>query len=198
MYTLIGFPRTRTFRVIWALEEMGLEYEHNPARPRSDEATQLNPTGKVPALIDGGVPIIDSVAIIQYLADKHGQMTFAAGTIERAQQDSFTQFIVDELDAPLWCAARNSFILPEEKRVPENKQTLKWEFARSIKFLEERMGSNEFLMGHTFTVPDIILTHCGEWARTADFDVGDGPVSDYIHRMIKRPAYLRADAIRAA
>ncbi|MCP5075517.1 MAG: glutathione S-transferase family protein [Rhodobacteraceae bacterium] len=198
MYTLVGFPQTRAFRVLWALEEIGLEYEYDPARPRSEAATRLNPSGKVPVLIDGGVPVIDSVAIIQYLADKHQKMTFAAGTIERAQQDSLTQFVIDELDAALWCAARNSFILPEDKRVPEIKDTLKWEFSRSISVLEERLGDKEFLMGDTFTVPDIILTHCGGWARAAGFDVGGGSIRDYFRRMVKRPAYVRADAKRSA
>ena len=198
MYTLVGFPRTRTFRVLWALEEMGLEYELTPDRPRSEKVSRLNPTGKVPILLDGDEPIIDSVAIIQYLADKHGQISFPAGSLLRARQDSFTQFVVDEIDGALWCAARNSFVLPEDKRVPEIKQTLIWEFSRSIKSLEQRLGNNEFLMGDTFTVPDIILTHCGGWAKNAKFDLGDGPIRDYLRRMILRPAYQRADAIRSA
>ncbi|MEK6204757.1 MAG: glutathione S-transferase N-terminal domain-containing protein, partial [Amylibacter sp.] len=119
MYKVLGMAATRTLRVLWMIDELGLEYEHLPYPPRSKEMLEVNPSGKVPALMVDGQVIIDSVAIMQFLADKHGDMTYPAGTIERAQQDSFTQFINDEIDAIIWCAARNTFILPEDKRVPE-------------------------------------------------------------------------------
>ncbi len=196
MYKVLGMAATRTLRVLWMMEELGLEYEHLPYPPRSKEMLEVNPSGKVPALIVDDQVIIDSVAIMQFLADKHGDMTYPAGTIERAQQDSFTQFINDEIDAIIWCAARNTFILPEDKRVPEIKATLKWEFVRSMKLLGERIGDNEFLMGDKMTVPDILLTHCGGWARMAGFEIPDGPLKAYFKRMIARPAYLRAYALR--
>ncbi len=196
MYKVLGMAATRTLRVLWMMEELGLEYEHLPYPPRSEEMLDVNPSGKVPALIVDDQVIIDSVAIMQFLADKHGGMTYTAGTVERAQQDSFTQFINDEIDAIIWCAARNTFILPEDKRVPEIKETLKWEFVRSMKLLGERIGDNEFLMGDKMTVPDILLTHCGGWAKMAGFEIPDGPLKAYFKRMIARPAYLRAYALR--
>ncbi len=196
MYKVLGMTATRTFRVLWMMEELELDYQHLDLQPGSDEMKVVNPTGKVPALIEENDVVLDSTAIIQYLADKHGGLTYAAGTIERAQQDSLTQFILDEIDAALWTAARNTFVLPEDKRVPEIKETLKWEFARSLKVLEGRMGDNEFLTGDRITVPDIILTQCGGWARVAGFDVPDGTLRDYFKRMIARPAYRRADALR--
>ena len=197
MYTLVGSPKTRAFRVLWMLEELGLEYKLTPDYPHGEEIKRLNPTGKVPVLIEDDAAIIDSVAIIQYLADKHGQFTYAAGTVERAHQDSMLHFINDEIDGCLWTAARNTFILPEEKRVPEIKETLRWEFSRSIKALEKRLGDNTYLMGEEMTVPDIVLAHCGGWARNAGFDAGDGPIRAYIKRMIGREGYKRADKIRA-
>lgn len=196
MYKVMGITATRAFRVLWMMEELGLEYEHLTYAPGSKEASEINPSGKVPALIIGDDVIIDSVAIIQFLADKHGALTYPAGTIERAKQDSFTQFINDELDAALWSAARNTFVLPEDKRVPQIKETLKWEFARSLRILEKRMGDSEFVAGDQMTVPDIVLTHCGGWAKVAGFEIPDGPLKAYFKRMVARPAYQRADALR--
>jgi glutathione S-transferase len=196
MYKVLGIATTRAFRVLWMMEELGLDYEHLPFAPRSKEILVVNPSGKVPALVVEGEIILDSVAIVQFLADKHDCLTYTAGTIERGQQDSFTQFINDELDAPLWCAARNTFILPEDKRVPKIKDTLKWEFALSLKILEQRIGDNEFVMGDKITVPDIILTHCCVWAHVAGFDMPEGSLQTYFKRMIKRSAYLRANALR--
>ena len=83
MYKIVGFPRTRAMRVMWLLEELGEPYQIDPALPQSEDARSLNPSGKVPILIDGEAAITDSVAICTYLADKHGQFTFPAGTIKQ-------------------------------------------------------------------------------------------------------------------
>lgn len=192
MYKVIGNTRTRSLRVLWALHELGLEYEHDKAGAQTDAARAANVSGKIPSLEIDGTIINDSTAIITYLADKHGGLTYPAGTLERAKQDSFTHFILDELDAVLWTAARHTFALPEDKRVDGLKPTLRWEFARSLKLLESRMGDGPNLMGDKFTIPDIILTHIGGWARVAKFDVPDGKLRDYFRRQIKRPAYIAA------
>ena len=192
MYKVIGNTNTRTLRVLWAMKEIGLKYEHVQVNAQSVDAKKFNISGKVPTLQANGVNIADSTAIVTYLADKYNQLTFPAGTIERAQQDSFTQFILDELDSILWTAARHSFVLPKEMRVSELKDTLRWEFARSLKILESRMGSGPNVMGEEFTIPDIILTHVGGWARVAKFDIPDGRLRDYFRRQIKRPAYISA------
>jgi glutathione S-transferase len=114
MYTVIGKPMTRAFRVIWTLEELGQPYDLNTAAPHSPDIVAVNPSGKVPALVEDGEVITDSTAIITYLADKHGALTAPAGTMARAKQDAVTHQILDEIDAVLWTAARHSFALPEE------------------------------------------------------------------------------------
>lgn len=188
MYTVIGKANSRATRVLWMLEELGQSYEHVPAAPRSQGVVSFNPAGKVPVLIEDGTPITDSTAIIQYLADKHGGLTFAAGTLDRARQDSMTQFLLDEFDAALWMAARHSFVLPEELRQSAVKDSLKWEFTRSQTTLVRRMGEGPFLMGAAMTVPDIILTHCGIWARIARFPISEPRLAAYLETMLARPA----------
>jgi len=194
MYTVIGTVNSRALRVLWMLEEIGAEFDHVNAAPRSEGVVAFNPNGKVPVLIEDGTPITDSTAIIQYLADKHGALTFPAGTLDRARQDSLTQFLLDEFDAALWMAARHSFILPEELRQSAIKDSLKWEFERSQRTLVHRMGDGPFAMGPRMTVPDIILTHCGAWALAARFPITETRLSDYLERMRARPAYRRAAA----
>ena len=191
-YTLIGAHRSRTFRVLWMLEELGVDFTHEAAQPRSDEVREFNPAGKVPVLLVDDTPITDSTAILTYLADKHGQFTHAPGTLDRARQDSMTQFLLDEFDSILWTAARHSFILPEELRQSDIKQSLKWEFVRSQKTLVSRMGQGPFLMGDTMTIPDIILTHCGRWADHANFEIAEPKLASYFAKMRQRPAYKRA------
>lgn len=190
MYKIIGFPRTRAMRVMWLLEELGETYDIDPALPQSDAARALNPSGKVPILLEGDTAITESVAICTYLADKHGRFTFPAGTLDRAKQDSFTQFGVDVLEGALWTAAKNTFINPENQRAPAVKDVCRYEFARGLETLEARLGDGPYVMGEAFTIADIIIGHCSGWAVAAKFDLPkEGPVYDYFKRLRNRPAF---------
>ncbi|MFP3384630.1 MULTISPECIES: glutathione S-transferase family protein [Tritonibacter] len=190
MYKVIGKPMTRTFRVLWALEELEQPYELEDAAPQSAEIRNYNPSGKVPALVVDGTTVTDSVAIITYLADKHGALTAPAGTLARARQDSVTNMLNDEMDALLWMAARHSFALPEEQRVPAIKDSLRWEFARSVSRVEARL-TDEFIAGESFSIADILLTHCLNWARGAKFEVESEALLAYGKRMRDRAAFQR-------
>ncbi|KGJ05667.1 glutathione S-transferase [Paracoccus halophilus] len=192
MYQVIGTGKSRAMRVLWMLEELGQPYEHIAVNPHSEGVTPFNPAGKVPVLIADGTPITDSTAILTFLADRHGQLTHPAGTLDRARQDSLTQFVLDEFDAALWLAARHSFVLPEEMRLAAIKNTLRWEFERSQHTLVQRMAEDGFLMGERMTVPDIILAHCLTWALTARFPITEHRLTGYLEMMRQRDPYRRA------
>lgn len=191
MYKVIGPPKTRAFRVLWMLEELGQNYDVDFAAPRSETVLAYSASGKVPVLLENDVAITDSSAILTYLADKHGALTHTAGTIERAKQDSLTHMILDELDAVLWTAARHSFILPEGRRVPQVKDSLKWEFGESLARLADRI-EGDWLMSDDFTIADIVLIHCLTWARAAKFEISDPRLLTYLARGMDRDAFKRA------
>ena len=195
MYTVIGSLTTRAFRVVWMLEELGVEYTHLNVKPRSEEVLRYNSSGKVPVLLDGDTPIADSTAIMTYLGDKHGGLCYPTGTLERARQDAFLHQILDEIDAVLWTAARHSFVLPEEHRVPEIKPSLKWEFERNLNRLMDQM-KGPFLMGEQITLPDLILTNCAQWAEGARFPSENAKFQTYVAQMRARPAYQKTWALR--
>lgn len=194
MYKAIGFARTRAMRVLWMLEEIGAEYEYINHRPGSPAMKEINPSGKAPALVVGDAILTDSCAIMDFLADRHGKLTYACGTIERAQQNALVHQINDEMDALLWTAARNTFVLPEDRRVPEVKETLKWEFARNADRIADQI-KGEFLMGDMMTVPDILLCHCLNWAYAAGFPVENQKLRAYAKNLRQRDAYKRAFAL---
>ena len=197
MYTLIGYPKTRAIRVIWMLEELGLDYDLIPAAPQSEEARAYNPSGKVPALVVDGEVIIDSVAIVQFLADRHEKFTFPAGTIERAQQDSWSQFAMDDIELPLWVYAKHSFILLEDLRSETARKAAHFEFSNALNVMAARLGDKRFVMGDDFTVPDLLLAHCANWAENGcKWEIPEGPVKDYFDRVRARPALQRAEDVR--
>lgn len=196
MYKIIGSLKTRAFRVAWMLNEIGQSFTVDPMPPRDASITPLNPSGKVPILLDGNDAIINSVAICQYLADKHGQCTFPPGTIERAHQDSFTQFATDDVESSLWTVSKHKFVLPEALRVPAVTEACRYDFDRAIQSLAKRLGSKSYVMGERFTVPDLLLGHCGGWAESIGWTVNDATVADYFSRVRARPAFIKTVAAR--
>ncbi|MEE4187580.1 MAG: glutathione S-transferase [Roseobacter sp.] len=188
MYKVVGATKSRAFRVLWALEELGQPYEQVPAAPRSPEAIAFNPSGKIPALVDGDAVLTDSMAIVTYLADKHGALTAPAGTVARARQDAITFWLIDEFDAVLWAAAKHSFALPEDQRIPEVKDMLKAEFSKSAARLSEQING-PFLAGDTLTIPDILACHCLNWAVGAKFPRVDEKLFNYAKSLRQRPAF---------
>lgn len=191
MYEVIGTSATRAFRVLWMLEELGVEYTHTPAGPRSAEVRKINPSGKIPAMRVGDKILTDSVAIMTFLGDSHGKLSYPAGTLPRAHQDGLTLQILDDLEALLWTAARHSFVLPEDQRVPEIKPALRNEYQVNIVRLEEAF-TGPFLMGDMMTLTDILLTHCLRWAQTAQFPEPGTTLTAYRGRLEARPAFQKA------
>ena len=191
MYEVIGNTQSRAFRVLWMLEELGQSYEHSPEKPHSEMVSSLNPSGKIPILKDDGEVLTDSTAIITYLADKHKALTHPCGTVARARQDGLLHQFLDELDAVLWVATRHGFTLPEERRVPAVKESLRWEFEGNIRRIALRF-EGPYVMGDEMTVPDIVLTHCLNWAYAAKFAHGQENLLEYARRMRARDAFRRA------
>ncbi len=107
---LIGHRATRTFRVIWMLEELGQDYTLHEARPHSEDVQAENPSGKVPVLMVDGDSLTNSTAIMTFLTDRPSVSPGPAAAIERARQDGLTHLVLDEFDAVLWVAGRHSYV----------------------------------------------------------------------------------------
>ena len=192
MYTVIGNPNTKALRVYWALEELSLDYDFIPADPHSTWAKATNLSGRVPSLrTEDGVNITDSVAILNFLSDKHGNentlCSFPTGSYERAQQDVIIQFCCEQIDGPLAMYQRNSIFHPANLRSPEIKSIANYEFSKGLAVLEKKISGREFLMGEVFSVPDIICGHCAGWAISLGFNIPQtNEVSDYFKRIRRR------------
>ena len=154
MYKAIGSRGSRVSRVLWMLEELGQPYEFVEVKLRSPEAYALNPSGKVPILIDGELTVTDSAAICVYLADKHADKGMGAnpGVAGRAEMDSWMHFAQSEFEAPLWNKLRHRFLLPKEVRVDVGPAAA-YDFASEVKALDRRLGDKPFALGDRFSAP---------------------------------------------
>ncbi|MEM7269120.1 MAG: glutathione S-transferase family protein [Pseudomonadota bacterium] len=199
MYKLIGSPSTRAGRVMWMLEEVGAEYEIVKVGPHDPQVYKVSPTGKLPALTDGDINIIDSTAMLLHIGDREGKLTYPAGSAERAKMMGIISFAVDAIEQPLWFFAKHNFIYPEEFRALDAvKPGLEREFSTAMGVLETMLGDQTFVMGDEFSIADIVLGHLGGWAKGAGFPIPDGVVPEYMQRVRSRPGWKAVLAAREA
>ncbi len=198
MLQVIGLTPSRSIRVNWALEEIGCEYENykldfSAGEMKSKRFMKINPNGKMPALVDDGKALFESLAICTYLADKFPDKELApqVGTIARAYYDQWMYFIGTELEQPLWTSGKHRFVLPEEKRVPAILQNLQWEFNGATKVLSRGLGDNEFLANNKLSMADLNCAMTLRWAKKFEFDLGFDNLENYLDRMENRPSYKR-------
>lgn len=195
MYKAVGSRGSRVSRVLWMIEELEQPYEFVEVKLRSPQAYELNPSGKVPILVDGDLTVTDSAAICIYLADKHAErgMGAAPGLRGRAEMDSWMHFAQSEFEAPLWNKLRHRFILPRELRVDVGPAAA-YDFGNEVKALEARLGDREFALGDRFSAVDVMLGDMGGWARAGRFRIESERVNAYFDRVLSRPARARSQA----
>lgn len=194
MLTVIGPKGGRVFRVIWALEELGLPYQHEVARPHSEGMYAVNPLGQAPALRDGSAVLTDSLAILNYLADRAGRLTYPAGSLERAGMEARINFVLTEMEAPVWLMARHGFVLPKEQRTEGMRVVAEADFARAEAKFEKLLNGQPFFGGDDFTLADIFAGDMARWARQAKITLSSDIFSAYADRMAKRAAWVRTEA----
>ncbi|TVP43768.1 MAG: glutathione S-transferase family protein [Halomonas sp.] len=197
MITLYSFPNSRSVRVAWTLEELGLEYQCRhvaleKGEGQAPEHLARHPDGKVPVIEDGDLTLFESAPICRYLAEQYGDGSLLpSDPTARAQVDQWLSFIITEIEQPLWNQAKHKFALPSDKRVPAVLPVCAWEFQRALSALERRYDGQETLVGTSFTLADLFLTHTLSWAVSAKHRLPDSLLA-YQKRHIQRPAMAKA------
>jgi len=198
MITLYGVPRTRSLRVSWLLEELGLEWDYQfidfaSGYNRSPEFLAINPCGKVPALVDGELCLTESAGICQFLAERYGKEQWlpAPGSEAAANYHRWFSFIITELEQPLWNRGKHKFALPEEHRVEGMLLTAEWEFEQAANIAENWLPDTPYLTGDQPTVVDILLAHTLNWAANWSIPLPT-KLNAFRKRMSSRPALAAA------
>ncbi len=199
MISLYGFSGSRSTRVLWTLEELGLPYEYVQVdlahgwvgtRPLNE----LNPACKVPILQHGSFLLTESLAICLYLAeqDPERRLLPVDEPEANAKHLQWCSFVISELEQPLWTYAKHRFALPEEVRVPAVLETARYEFDRVLEILETGLSKKAYILGDQFTVADILIGNTLGWAESAGWQLQSVPLQDYLKRVQQRPALARA------
>ncbi|MDI5890025.1 glutathione S-transferase family protein [Halomonas rhizosphaerae] len=200
MITLYSFPSSRSLRVAWTLEELGLDYACQHVDLAAGEARQgahldRHPDGKVPVLVDGDLTLFESAAICRYLAERYGEPggLLPASLEDRARVDQWLFFTTGELEQALWTQAKHKFALPRGRRVPAVLPTAAWEFQQALEALARRFEGEGWLVGDHFSLADLLLGHTLSWAVQFKTRL-PAALEAYRQRCASRPALARAVA----
>lgn len=190
---LYGFGPTRSLRALWALNELGVDFDFVPVNLQAGEGRapgflNLNPAGKLPVLVDGDVVLTESAAIVLYLAEKYPEKgLLPADLAERAQVYRWMMFAITELEQPLYRIARNSFLYAEDRRQPSDIAIAREEFTDMAAVLERHLEGREFIVGDRISAADCVAAYVIDWASREKL-LGDFPrLRAYLERMYARP-----------
>jgi glutathione S-transferase len=160
-------PQSRSVRVRWMLEEMGLPHRLEPVkfdtRPAGDEAyAEINPLRKVPAMTIDGAPMLESTAMLEYLAVKCGPTDLAVSPNEDeyARWLQFIHFAEASMAMPVNLLLGHTALLPEDKRDPKLAAYAQYEVNKLLDYLGNiELKDREYLVADRFTAADIAVVY---------------------------------------
>jgi glutathione S-transferase len=202
---------SRSQRVLWLLEELGVPYEVR--RYQRDPKTMLapaelrvvHPLGKSPVITDGQITLAESAAILEYLLEKYGngRLVPAPGTPERLRYTYWLHFAEGSAMPPLLLKlvlerikrAAPFFIRPIARGIADRTLTsfVQPNLERIFDYLEGELAGRDWFAGSAFTAADIQMSYPVEAARArAGLSDSRRRVIAWLERIHARPAYGRA------
>lgn len=193
------FGEGRGFRVIWLLEEMGLAYRLRPVDllagvEQDAEFLAINPAGFIPALQDGDVTMVESIAIMEYLMGRYGPTSLAPDphdpTFPVYQQ--FLHLGEAGLAASIYFVIVSRNLAPEAERQNWGARKALEVFKSRLALVTRQLARSPYLAGDTFTAADISVTYALELAQRSGAAALGEAERAYVARASGRPAYKRA------
>ena len=203
--TLYHCADARSFRALWALEELGVPYALKllpfPPRVLAPDYLAENPLGTIPLLVDGATRMTESAAIIQYLATREGPSALSVEPGDPAYGDWLNGLHFGEatLTFPQTLVLRYTRLEPEDRRNPQVADDYGRWFTARLKGLEPRLAANGgWYCAGRFTGADISVGYALLLAETLGLDARFSPaVADYWARLQKREGFVLAKAAQS-
>jgi glutathione S-transferase len=198
MITVFGGQTSRSLRVVWLLEEMGLAYRVRQvdmlAEGEDAEFLAVNPAGYIPVMLDGDVTMVESVAIMEYLMARYGPTPLAPAPDDPAFP-AYQQFLhLGEagLATLMMVPLVSRYFAPEAERQNWGAGWALECVERRLKLVRRQLARSPYLAGETFTAADISVTYALELGRNhAGIVLGDAEQA-YLARTTGREAYRNA------
>ncbi|MBX3625381.1 MAG: glutathione S-transferase [Rhizobacter sp.] len=212
MITVHHLNNSRSQRVLWLLEELGLPYEikHYQRDAKTmlapPELLQVHPLGKSPVITDDGVTVAESGAIIEYLVERYGngRLVPPAGSPEKLRWRYWLHFAEGSAMPPLLMklvfttierTKMPFFIKPIAKGISQKVQgtLVDPNLKRQLDFMEAELTKSEWFAGNEFSAADIQMSFPLEAAaQRAGLDASRPKLMAFLKRIHARPAYQKA------
>lgn len=197
--TIYGMPASRAFRTLWAAEELGLAYENVPYSFSGPEIKApaylaINPNGTIPAIVDDGLALFESLAINLYLAKKAGKL-WPASIEDEGRTFQWTLWVATEVEPHLGAWFYHTAFLPQEQRKPEVAAEATAKLPKRLAVLEGALADRDYLLGDEFTIADLNVAVV--MYRAPQFGIDAYPrIKAWHARCLARPAAQTAIALR--
>src|SRR4051794_31596161 len=196
MLTLHHLNDSRSQRILWLLEELGLPYEIKryqrdaTTRLAPPELTAVHPLGKSPVITDGGLTIAESGAIVDYIFRMYGKGALmpATGGADYEAYNEWLHYSEGSAMLPLMLHLYVSRL--KEAGAPLHPR-IDSEMANHLGYVDGALKGREFFIGNSLTGADIQMSFVGEMAKVFDKLALYPSLAGWLSRMHARPAFQR-------
>jgi len=212
MITVHHLNNSRSQRVLWLLEELGLPYEIKRYQRNAQtmlappELMAVHPLGKSPVITDDGITVAESGAIVEYLVERYGKgrLIPAAGTPQRLRYTYWLHYAEGSAMLPLLLklifgriatAPMPFFVKPIARGIvgKVRDQFIDPQLKLHLGYIESELGKSSWFAGEEFTAADIQMSFPLEAAAARGGEAGSGPkTTAFLQRIHARPAYKTA------
>ncbi len=190
----------RSLRPLWALEEMGLDYElvnmSFPPRATYPGYLDINPLGTVPTLVDGDLTMTESTGICHYLVERYGPTDVGVATDDPAYGEYLNWLYRSDatLTFPQTLVLRYTRLEPEERRVPQVAADYAQWYHSRLRCVETALeGGRNYLVADRFTIADIAVHYALFLGTSIGLDERYKPnTRRYLELHMERDAFKRA------
>lgn len=201
MIELWHCPDARSFRPLWAMEELGLDYELHllpfPPRVRAPEYLEVNPLGTIPAMRDGETFMTESAAIVQYLVTRYGPTELAVGAEDPAYGAwlNWLHFGEATLTFPQTLVLRYGTF--QKGRADSAAEDYAQWFLSRLRHVDRALQQGDWLCAGRFTAADISVGYALLLAGHLKLSEHFSPaVQAYWARLKARPAFQAAKRVQ--
>ena len=197
---IYGIPGSRADRSLWAIEETGIEYEHIKTNfgeeSKANEYLEINPNGRIPALVDGDLKLFESMAINLYLAKHYASDLYPTDPGDEAKANQWSIWAISEIEPLQMQIVIQKFFVPKDKQDQGVIDQASKSLIRPLKVLDEALRENDYLLGQSFSVADLNVAGVLLLLKAVKFDFDAFQnASVWLDKCHARPALERARAL---
>jgi glutathione S-transferase len=194
MIVLHHLNNSRSQRIVWLLEELGLPYElrlhernaQTQLAPPSLQA--VSPVGKAPVIEDGDTVVLESGAIVDYLLRRHGKGRLQPDPAS-AEYDSYVQWLHYAEGSAMLPLMLNLYVSRLKEAGAPLQARIDSELANHLGYIDRSLAGKQYIMGDDFSGADVQLSFIGEMAARQGRAAAYPHLSEWLERLHARPAF---------